>query len=642
MRGEVGSEVRTIPLCVSSVSFLSLLGFCLCLPAQIGSASTVSNALALSSGTFAVGAGAGGSAQAGWIGHIDEVSRHTGHSTNVQSAQAHSMSPLHLHSPARCSLALVCPCALFCQFYLFNVFLTTDQIKRHYYADFTTTPTANIQLWLSMDEETGSPATVDSGGGLGLTLGASGYSFSGSSAGLDAHCITKKDSNWACSAGTSNDGWASLTAVNTGFTSSLPYDFNSNSFTVELSVCATPPSKHNRRSQYCVRGCSVHLRQWRRHEALSAWGHRALTLVLAVGAHGAPYVATLYSLACVRVDIPLCACACCALCSWARRTIATASGSDVETMFAVGSAYSNSNQLWMGVRNNHPAEGFWGDDCEVSVTGTGITTTSMTVDRLWHHYVFVVGGYQQFSATNHFRQIFVDGVVQLTQATSATQLALINPQIFKVGWSNPATPLKKWVGGLDELRLWTGRMQQADVTSRAAGTFGSLTGLTLMAWYRFNEGENNAYGQRPTTAMDSSGNNNHLTGAVGAIFKNSRHVGKCLPPQTTVASPCLAGTANDGYISVSDHRLTATQSTNIEWVSCFSFHICTLPVHTLMLAPAAAAAAMPTRRRAHADAAVPPSAAVSERAAKKAKHTHPPHYPARGDLAIHRSLCVCL
>ena len=92
---------------------------------------------------------------------------------------------------------------------------------------------------------------------------------------------------------------------------------------------------------------------------------------------------------------------------------------------------------------------------------------------------------------------------------------------------------------------------------------------------------------------------------------------------------------------------TVAVGVDMEWVSV-SFHICSLPAHTLMFAPAAAtaaaaaASAMLTRCRTHADADAPPSAAVSDRAAKKAKHTLPPHYPARGASPIHRWLCVCL
>lgn len=121
-----------------------------------------------------------------------------------------------------------------CQFFLFNLELSADQIKRHYYGDFTTTPLANIQMWLSFDEEQGAPQVVDSGGGLAMTLGAAGYTMSGSASGLEPHCLAKKEPSWYCAAGTSNDGWAALTAPNSGFTSTLPFDFNGNSFSIEV------------------------------------------------------------------------------------------------------------------------------------------------------------------------------------------------------------------------------------------------------------------------------------------------------------------------------------------------------------------------------------------------------------------------
>ncbi|WP_395047208.1 SBBP repeat-containing protein [Flavobacterium sp.] len=138
-------------------------------------------------------------------------------------------------------------------------------------------------------------------------------------------------------------------------------------------------------------------------------------------------------------------------------------------------------------------------------------------DGNWHHIVATYDGTT--------RKIFVDGILKASDTPGVN--AIPNALNMRIGSTCP-NPCggEFYNGAIDEVRIWNRALPQAEIQNNmncelAAGQ------TSLIAYYQFNQGVDNANNSTITTLTDSSGNNNTgtlnnftLTGATSNWIAN--------------------------------------------------------------------------------------------------------------------------
>ncbi len=146
-----------------------------------------------------------------------------------------------------------------------------------------------------------------------------------------------------------------------------------------------------------------------------------------------------------------------------------------------------ANNYWFGTSNGK---------ANFSMTGHDVTGTTNVADGNWHHIAAV--------RKNGIQYIYVDGVLEGTQSTTATGTFAGDLTIGKFGGGF------NFAGSLDEIRIWNRALCSGEILNNMNGEL-NLPQANLAAYYKFNQGIENSNNSAITTLADSSGNTNNGT-----------------------------------------------------------------------------------------------------------------------------------
>jgi hypothetical protein len=165
----------------------------------------------------------------------------------------------------------------------------------------------------------------------------------------------------------------------------------------------------------------------------------------------------------------------------------------------VGVIIGNYNTLVVDMqfmlRKEGTAYQFWVNDSGTT-NFKGVTATNVVVLNQWQHVAGVWNGSDL--------KIYINGILAntTTGVTGASFKSQLNNQIqLGKNLSN-----EKFVGNIDEVRLWTRALSAEEIMNNMNCELGA-TQTGLLAYYKFNQGIGNATNTAVTSLMDSSGNN---------------------------------------------------------------------------------------------------------------------------------------
>lgn len=165
----------------------------------------------------------------------------------------------------------------------------------------------------------------------------------------------------------------------------------------------------------------------------------------------------------------------------------------------VGMIVGNYNTLVVDMQFMLRKEGtsyqFWVNDSGTN-NFKAVTATNAVVLNQWQHVAGVWNGSDL--------KIYINGILAntTTGVTGASFKSQLNNQIqLGKNLSN-----EKFVGNIDELRLWTRALSAEEILNNLNCELGP-TQTGLLAYYKFNQGIGNATNTNITSLMDSSGNN---------------------------------------------------------------------------------------------------------------------------------------
>ena len=198
----------------------------------------------------------------------------------------------------------------------------------------------------------------------------------------------------------------------------------------------------------------------------------------------------------------------------------------------VGSIIGNYNtqvvDMQFLLRKEGTSYNFWVNDSNTNVFKSVIAPNTVTLNQ-WQHVVGVWNGSDI--------KIYINGnlIATTTGVNGASfKSQLNNPIVIGKNLSN-----EKFVGNIDEIRLWKRALSATEIANNMnCELAASQTGL--IAYYKFNQGIDNANNSSVTSLQDSSGNN--YSGTLNNFTLNgttSNWVGNSAVNVGTVCSPYL-------------------------------------------------------------------------------------------------------
>ena len=132
-------------------------------------------------------------------------------------------------------------------------------------------------------------------------------------------------------------------------------------------------------------------------------------------------------------------------------------------------------------------------------TGAGLIGTTNLNDNIWHHVACVV------DRANNNIKLYVDGIVEanVTNALIGTANITTTTPLF-IGKERNSNEFLE--SNIDEVRIWNVALSQADIQNTMNCEAQSQP--ELVAYYKFNQGFNNADNTAITTLIDETGNSN--------------------------------------------------------------------------------------------------------------------------------------
>ena len=233
-------------------------------------------------------------------------------------------------------------------------------------------------------------------------------------------------------------------------------------------------------------------------------------------------------------------------------------------------------ELWMNSNYTNPEE--WdglvtkGDDSwrlhlnvsgtvNFACSGTSITTdgnsTTIVTDGNWHHIAGTLG--------NNTVSLYIDGVEEFTTAAPEA----LNNSSFPVAiGQNLQQAGRFYSGNMEDVRIWNITRTAEQINgSKNCELQGSEAGL--VAYYKFNQGNDSEDNTSETTVIDATGANNgilnnfSLTGTTSNWLAGSPvTIGSIVPSAATVATPVAY---NEGDIASQLTATTGTNGTGLMW-----------------------------------------------------------------------------
>ena len=129
-------------------------------------------------------------------------------------------------------------------------------------------------------------------------------------------------------------------------------------------------------------------------------------------------------------------------------------------------------------------------------TGTTVISTASVPINTWTHIAAV-------RSADNTLSIYVNGVLSGT----VTNAVIPQTSNYAVQLGRPIAGGNKYKGKMDEVRIWSRALPQCEIQNNRDGELGNgQTGL--LAYYKFNQGFDNASNAGMTSLTDASGNNN--------------------------------------------------------------------------------------------------------------------------------------
>jgi hypothetical protein len=155
----------------------------------------------------------------------------------------------------------------------------------------------------------------------------------------------------------------------------------------------------------------------------------------------------------------------------------------------------------------------WGNVGTVNQTNVLRLSPTGIVNYWWANdlsvtYAFTLNTWYHVAATydGTTRKIYVNGILAGSDTPVADSHNVSTANNFRIGSFNTGTG-EYFNGNLDEVRIWNRALPQAEIQNNLNCELGSgQTGL--VAYYKFNQGIDNASNTTITTLTDSSGNTN--------------------------------------------------------------------------------------------------------------------------------------
>ncbi|WP_055445366.1 LamG-like jellyroll fold domain-containing protein [Lacinutrix himadriensis] len=167
--------------------------------------------------------------------------------------------------------------------------------------------------------------------------------------------------------------------------------------------------------------------------------------------------------------------------------------------------------------------------------GDDLASTIAVNDGNWHHIAA--------TCDNGVKSLYVDGILQGTQTVS-TPILTNNDPVLIGSQSDFYSPVRAFHGDIEEVRFWDVARTELEVNnSKNCELLGNETGL--VAYYKFNQGNDAASNTSTTTLTDATANANDgtltnfdLTGATSNWLAGSPvTTGSIIPSEASVTTP---------------------------------------------------------------------------------------------------------
>lgn len=232
--------------------------------------------------------------------------------------------------------------------------------------------------------------------------------------------------------------------------------------------------------------------------------------------------------------------------------------------FWMNSNYTNPEQ-WDGLitkgddswRLHLNASGTVNFACTLTSTTAESNSTTVVTDGNWHHIAATLG--------NETVRLYIDGVEEFTTAAPE---ALNNSSFPVTIGQNLQQGGRFYYGNMEDVRIWNvTRTAEQIKDSKNCELQGNETGL--VAYYKFNQGNDKADNTTEITAIDATGTNNGTLNNFSLIGETSNWLagspvttGSIIPSAATVTTPV---TYNQGDAASALTATTGTNGTGLMW-----------------------------------------------------------------------------
>ncbi|MEO8240614.1 MAG: LamG domain-containing protein, partial [Flavobacterium sp.] len=146
---------------------------------------------------------------------------------------------------------------------------------------------------------------------------------------------------------------------------------------------------------------------------------------------------------------------------------------------------------------------FWDNKIHLDINYTADYECTYSFDtNVWYHIATV------YSTASKTMKFYVNGALIDTFAVDSDRVATIpaNAQIELGGWHND----RYFKGKIDEVRIWNRALSQGEIQSDMNCEL-TVNQAGLVAYYKFNQGNDSANNTSETSLTDASGNGNNGT-----------------------------------------------------------------------------------------------------------------------------------